>query len=119
MKSSDSTLVLLRGRFGSTGRSYHHRAPGFRWVGINPAHLRCTFEPMNLDVMDNLRQLARLVPWVVNLVAWWLAITSVLWDRARPRHDFLPNGLPLAAFVIALCINTLLGFAVRGLSSKR
>jgi hypothetical protein len=69
--------------------------------------------------MNALRRLALLALWILNFCAWWFAITLVWWERVRrPGHEFLPNGLPLMGFSMALVINTLMGFAVRGLFKR-
>jgi hypothetical protein len=54
----------------------------------------------------------------LNFCAWWFAITLVWWERVRrPGHEFLPNGLPLMGFSMALVINTLMGSRCAACSS--
>ena len=75
---------------------------------------------MNLDLGDNLRQLAKVVLCVVNFLAWFEAIALVWLYRVQLTHGprFEPPGLAMGAFVVALFINVGIVFAVRGLYAR-
>jgi hypothetical protein len=73
------------------------------------------------DMAPMLRALGYVLAWLINLLAWWLAIGGIWLLRLRHRPGYIPPLVPTFSLLIAIPVNIAVLRAIRrvGHQSRR